>query len=53
MKTNMSFIAIRNRDTLKTEPCDTPFSRIFGGEKVLTLTSMTLVDRKLLIKLRF
>ena len=48
MQFNTLFIAIRNRDTLKTEPCGTPFSRIFAGETVLlALTSMTL-----LIKLR-
>ena len=33
------------------ESCGTPFSRTFGGERVLlALTSMILMDRKLLIK---
>ena len=51
MQFNTSFIAIRNRDTLKTKSYGTPFSRVFGGERLsLVLTSMTLVDSKLLIK---
>ena len=48
-----SFMAMRNRLTLRTDPCGTPFSTIFDEERWFAiLTWMVLVWRKFLMKLQ-